>query len=67
MTILSIPDMSCGHCKATIEKAIKILDPAATLDFDMVARTVTVQTGAGPEAIQTALGDVGYPATASQT
>jgi copper chaperone len=65
MTTLSIPDMSCGHCKATIEKAIKVLDPAATLDFDMAARTVTLQTRAGPEAIQTALSSVGYAATAS--
>ena len=63
MTILSIPEMSCGHCKATIEKTITALDPAARLDFDMPARTLNVQTGLTPEAMRTALSAVGYAAT----
>ncbi|MFT5061649.1 MAG: copper chaperone, partial [Polaromonas sp.] len=33
MTNYFIPDMSCGHCKATIEKTVLGLDPDATLAF----------------------------------
>ena len=29
-----VPDMSCGHCVATIEKALKAEDPTATLRTD---------------------------------
>ncbi len=65
MTKLSIPDMSCAHCKATVEKTIKSLDPAAGLDFDMIARTVMVQTIAATQAVQDALKAQGYEATAA--
>ena len=63
MTALSIPDMSCGHCKATVEKAIHALDPQAALTFDMAGRKVEVQSTAAAEAIRAALEAAGYPAT----
>ncbi len=63
MTTYSIPDMSCGHCKATVEKTIRALDPAATLTFDMPARTVAVQTDSDEQTLKGALNDAGYPAT----
>ena len=65
MTKLSIPDMSCGHCKATVEKTLKALDPAASLDFDMPARTVAVQSTAAVDAMRTALKAAGYEAAAA--
>jgi len=40
MTTFHIPDMSCGHCKATVEKTIHTIDPAARIDFDMEARRI---------------------------
>ena len=61
MTTLSLPDMSCGHCKATVEKTVKALDPQATLDFDMDARTVGIEAKASPAAISEALTAAGYP------
>ncbi len=63
MTTYSIPDMSCGHCKATVEKTILGLDPQATLSFDMPARTVAVQTNSDDGTLRSALTDAGYPAT----
>ena len=63
MTKLSIPDMSCGHCKATVEKTIKSLDAATVLDFDMPGRTVAVQSAAALDAMRTALKAAGYEAT----
>jgi len=39
-----VPDMSCGHCVATIEKALKAKDPTATLRTDLKARTAEINT-----------------------
>lgn len=63
MTVLSIPDMSCAHCKATIEKAIMGLDPVAGLEFDMPARTVMVKSVAPVDTIRAALHAAGYDAS----
>lgn len=65
MTTLSIPEMSCGHCKATVDKAIHAVDPAAVLDFDMEARTVAVRSGAALDSLRAALRDAGYEASAA--
>lgn len=63
MTTLNVPKMSCGHCKAAIEKAVNAMDLAARLDFDMEKRTVSVTSTASLDAILTALKDEGYEAT----
>jgi copper chaperone len=63
MTKLSIPYMSCGHCKAAVETSIKTVDRAAVLDFDMSARTVSVQSAAPLEALLSSLQTAGYPST----
>ena len=31
---LSVPDMSCGHCKATIEKAVTAAGGTVSVDLD---------------------------------
>lgn len=41
-----IPDMSCGHCKATVEKTNHVLDPAARIELDMTARKISLNSGA---------------------
>lgn len=63
MTTFHIPDMSCGHCKATIEKAIKVLDPEAHINFDMEARRVALDSVMEAAKVQAALSDACYPAT----
>jgi len=61
----NVPDMSCGHCVATITKAVKALDPAADVTADLVGKTVTVETAAPAAAVARALDDAGYPSTAA--
>ena len=39
MTRLSIPDMTCGHCKATVEKTVTGLDPAAKVAVDLATQS----------------------------
>lgn len=60
MTILSVPDMSCGHCKQSVEAALKPI--AAKVEVDLPARKVTAE-GAAPEAMVKALSEIGFPAT----
>lgn len=60
---LSIPDMTCGHCKATVERTITAVDSAAVVKVDLAGHTVDVTTTAAPDAVLEALKAEGYPAT----
>ena len=57
---LSVPDMSCGHCRASIDSALAPLGGKA--DFDMDQRRVTVTGALTPVAAIAALDRIGFPA-----
>lgn len=59
---LSVPDMSCGHCKAVVEKTIAEQDAGASVVIDLATRTAEVSTTAAPDRILAALAAQGYPA-----
>ena len=59
-----VPDMSCGHCVATIEKPLKAEDPTATLRIDLKARTAEINTTVSSDALAQLLTAAGYPSTA---
>ena len=59
----NVPDMSCGHCAAAIEKAVKSVDPDASVEADLASRTVTIASAKDPAWLQGALREAGYPAT----
>lgn len=63
MTTLSIPDMTCGHCKASVETALKALPDAGTIIVDLAAKTATTTGPAAPETLLKTLDEVGFPAT----
>ncbi len=63
MIELSVPDMSCGHCVATITKTVKDLDNAATVTADLATRSVTIDTKADKGTIAAALEEAGYPSS----
>lgn len=57
---LSIPDMNCGHCQASVTAA---LAPLATgIAVDLPARQVTVQGAPDTAAVMAALSAIGFPA-----
>lgn len=64
MTTLSIPDMTCGHCKASVESALTSLPDTGTITVDLAARTATATGTASPESLIRALDAIGFPATA---
>lgn len=55
-----IEDMSCGHCASTVEKAIKGVDPQATVTVDLASKEVAVETTADSGPIAAALKSAGY-------
>lgn len=63
MTKLNVPDMSCNHCTAAIEKAVKAADASAVLRFDLEAHIVDVTSQLNAEALAKILNDEGYPST----
>lgn len=63
MTLISIPDMTCGHCKASVEQAIHRLDAGAQIDIDLSSRTARVESHLTDAQILHALGEIGFPAT----
>ncbi|AZO61846.1 MULTISPECIES: heavy-metal-associated domain-containing protein [unclassified Mesorhizobium] len=60
MLKLKVPDMSCGHCASTIEKAVKSVDPAARVTVDLGSTTVAVETKADETAIRDVIKTAGY-------
>lgn len=60
---LSIPDMTCGHCKAVVEKTVIDIDSGADVAINLEKRTAEITSSLPPDAILNALASEGYPAT----
>ena len=56
----SVPEISCGHCKASIEGEVGKLDDVSSVNVDIDSRTVTVEGEASDEAIKAAIDEAGY-------
>jgi len=56
-----IPNMTCGHCKGTVEKAIRAADPGAVATVDLASKKATVETTLDPAVIGHAIEEAGYP------
>ena len=63
MIELSIPEMSCGHCKASIEKAISAADASSKVEVDLENRTVKIDSNLEQSALLAAVEKAGYEAT----
>lgn len=62
MTKFSVPQMSCGHCKSSIEKAVASVDADAVVEVDLTTREVSVQSGSNTEMLIEAMKSAGYEA-----
>ncbi|MCA0871642.1 heavy-metal-associated domain-containing protein [Seohaeicola saemankumensis] len=63
MTRFTVPDMSCGHCTAAIEKEIKSADSAAQVACDLGDHSVSVTSTLDSAALIAAIKQAGYTAT----
>lgn len=57
---LQVPNLACSACSETITKAIKAIDPTATVQADPKTKEVKVETQATKAAIEQAITDAGY-------
>ncbi len=59
---ISVPEIHCGHCKSSIESAVRPLPGVESAEVDVDARTVEVSYAepASLEAIKAAIVDVGF-------
>jgi copper chaperone len=62
MTTLSVPDMSCSHCKASVEAALGAVPQVGEVKVDLTNRKVEVTGPALAAALIQALDAAGYPA-----
>jgi copper chaperone len=61
MIAFEVNDMTCGHCVSTITKAVKTVDPGATVQIDLASHLVTVEPGAADAAtVGAAIREAGY-------
>jgi copper chaperone len=58
-----VPDMSCQHCKSTLEGALAGLAEVETVEVDLNALDVTVTGAASDAEIRTAIEEAGYEVT----
>ncbi|APZ51110.1 MULTISPECIES: heavy-metal-associated domain-containing protein [Rhodobacterales] len=58
----NVPDMSCGHCTAAIEKSVKAADPGADVACDLDTHRVSINSVLAPEQVSAAIKDAGYDA-----
>ena len=53
--------MSCGHCVATVTKAVKSVDHQAVVTVDLPTQLIKVQTDKTQDEIAVAIEKAGYP------
>ena len=63
MTLLSIPDMTCGHCRASVTEALTRLPGTDTVEVDLTHKTARVEGRAAPAEMLRALDQIGFPAS----
>ncbi|WP_054009143.1 heavy-metal-associated domain-containing protein [Cypionkella psychrotolerans] len=62
MTLLSVPDMNCGHCKASVTEALTALPGTKAITVDLTLRQVEVEGTPSAESLLAALNEIGFPA-----
>jgi copper chaperone len=57
----TVPDMSCGHCKMRIEKALAASGLTAGVSVDLSSKTVAVDSDSDRASLAAVLSAAGYP------
>ncbi|MEI2579125.1 heavy-metal-associated domain-containing protein [Scytonema sp. PRP1] len=57
---LKVPNMACSACGKNITKAVKTVDPAATIQTDTKTKLVHIETQALKAAVTEAITAAGY-------
>ena len=61
MREIRVQGMSCGHCVATVKRAVASVDPQAQVDVDLQRGAVRVEGGQADETVlRRAIASAGY-------
>lgn len=60
MIELKLPTMTCGHCVRTVTQAVQQADPQATVQVDLAAQRVQIQSSLPEAVFAAALAAEGY-------
>jgi copper chaperone len=60
MLEFKVEDMTCGHCVATITKAVKEADQQATVEADVAQHMVRIKGASDAVAVEAAIREAGY-------
>ena len=63
MIEFTLPDVSCGHCAGVVQKAIKAVDAAATVEVDIPGKKVRITSTSDKATLANALVAAGYAPT----
>lgn len=56
----TVPSILCGHCAAAIERAVKGVDPQASVSVDVRAKEVTIKSDVEQTRLADAIRAAGY-------
>jgi len=59
---MTIPDMTCGHCRTSVEKAVAEVAPGARVRVDLDARTAEVEGAEDEARVLAAVREAGFDA-----
>ncbi|MEX2533210.1 MAG: heavy metal-associated domain-containing protein [Nitriliruptoraceae bacterium] len=59
----TVPDVTCNHCKASIESALHGVAGVTAAEVDVAAQTVSVTGDVAPETVLQTIRDAGYTPT----
>jgi copper chaperone len=60
MHTFTVPDMTCSHCVATVERAAKSVDATATVKIDLAALVVSIESRRPSADFASAIARAGY-------
>lgn len=65
MLQFKVEDMTCGHCVATITRAVQQVDRQATVEADLPNHIVRIEAATDGKTVEQAIREAGYtPQTA---
>jgi len=60
MIEFQVNDMTCGHCVATITRAIAGVEPAARVDIDLPSHRVRIDAAGDAQRFEGVIREAGY-------
>lgn len=62
MQVFSVEGMTCGHCVRAVTEAVKNQDPAASVNVNLAAKEVGVESHLSAEQVIELISEEGYSA-----